>query len=162
MKAPVADAAGKDASPSGTARDTDAPIIVQTVTRGRCRRVRPIISCRFAADTVSDGRIAICYCLLRFANRAAMKPNRDESGAGACSRTWPPKPLAARRTRARDQDDRREARLVSVRMLRPERGFDVGTDRKAFESRFATVCAGLQMGQRRHRQGPTQASGSPE
>jgi hypothetical protein len=31
------------------------------------------------ADTVSSGRIAICYCLLRFANRMSTKPNRDES-----------------------------------------------------------------------------------
>jgi hypothetical protein len=35
-----------------------------------------------------------------------------ESGACICPRTWLPKPLAARRTRARDQDDRREARIV--------------------------------------------------
>ena len=37
-------------------RDTDAPIVVQSVTRGRCRRVRPIISCRFATATMSVRR----------------------------------------------------------------------------------------------------------
>jgi len=53
MKAPIPEAAGKDASPSGAVCDTHAPIIVQTVTRGRCRRVRPIVSCRFLAATMS-------------------------------------------------------------------------------------------------------------
>jgi hypothetical protein len=48
------DAAGKDASPRETTPDTDAPVIVQSVMRGRCRRVRPIISCRFATATMSD------------------------------------------------------------------------------------------------------------
>jgi hypothetical protein len=52
-----------DASPTGTTCDTRAPIVVSSVMRGRCRRVRPIIGCRFAADTVSDGQIAVCYGL---------------------------------------------------------------------------------------------------
>jgi hypothetical protein len=43
MKTSIADAAGKDGSPSGTTPDMVAPIIIQTVTRVRCRRVRPII-----------------------------------------------------------------------------------------------------------------------
>jgi hypothetical protein len=55
-----------------------------------------------------NGRIANCYCLLRFAKRAASQRNRNKSGACICPRTWPPTPLAARRTRAQDQDDRRE------------------------------------------------------
>jgi hypothetical protein len=54
MKVPVAGAAGKDRSPSEAVRDTDAPIKIQTVTRGRCRRVGPIIGCRFATATMSD------------------------------------------------------------------------------------------------------------
>jgi hypothetical protein len=54
MKASVADAAGRDASPSGAAPDTDAPISFETVTQGRCHRVRPIISCPFATATMSD------------------------------------------------------------------------------------------------------------
>ena len=53
MKVPVLDAAGKDGSPSDTARDTRAPIIVNSVTRGLFRRVRPIISCPFATVTMS-------------------------------------------------------------------------------------------------------------
>jgi hypothetical protein len=53
MKAPVADVAVRDASPIGAARDTDAPIFFQSVTQGRCRRSRPIISCRFAMVTMS-------------------------------------------------------------------------------------------------------------
>ena len=53
MKTPVADAAGRDASPSGTARDIRAPIIVWSVTQGSCRRVHPIINCRFATATMS-------------------------------------------------------------------------------------------------------------
>jgi hypothetical protein len=80
MKASVAEAARRDASPSGAVCDTDAPISFETVTRGRCRRVRPIIGCRFAMDTLSNGRIAICDCLLRFANRMSMKPNYGETG----------------------------------------------------------------------------------
>jgi hypothetical protein len=82
MKAPVADGARKDGSPSGTTSDTCACINVSTVTPGRCRRVRQIISCRFATVTMSNGRIAICYGLLRFANRLATKPNRDKNRAG--------------------------------------------------------------------------------
>ena len=35
---------------------THAPILAYLVTRGTCGRVRPIISCRFTAVTVSDGR----------------------------------------------------------------------------------------------------------
>ena len=31
---------------------------------------------------MSDGRISNCYCLQRFANRAAITPNCDETGAG--------------------------------------------------------------------------------
>jgi hypothetical protein len=54
MQAPVADVAGMDASPSGAACDTDVPIKIQTVTRGSCRRVRPVIRCRSAAATMSD------------------------------------------------------------------------------------------------------------
>ena len=56
MKASVADAVGMDVSPNGVACDTRAPIYFCAVTRGRCGRVRPIISCRFTAVTVSDGR----------------------------------------------------------------------------------------------------------
>jgi hypothetical protein len=37
MKAPVADAAGRDASPSGAACDTDAPIKVLRSARSGCR-----------------------------------------------------------------------------------------------------------------------------
>ena len=53
MKAPVADTTGKDAAPSGAACDIRAPIYFCAVTRGSCRRVRPIISCPFATDTMS-------------------------------------------------------------------------------------------------------------
>jgi hypothetical protein len=63
MKAPIADAAGRDALPSGTACDSHAPISVSAVTRGRCRRVRLVIRCQFATATMSDGRIATCYGL---------------------------------------------------------------------------------------------------
>jgi hypothetical protein len=53
MNAPVADAAGRDALPNGTIPDTHAPIIVYSDTQGLCGRVRPIISCRFLAATMS-------------------------------------------------------------------------------------------------------------
>jgi hypothetical protein len=53
MKAPVADAARMDASPTGAACDIRAPISGSAVTRGRCRRLRPIISCPFATATMS-------------------------------------------------------------------------------------------------------------
>jgi hypothetical protein len=52
MKTPVK----KDGSPSGTTPDTDASNKIQTVTRGRCGRIRPIIKSRFATDTMSDLR----------------------------------------------------------------------------------------------------------
>jgi hypothetical protein len=32
---------------------------------------------------MSDVPIVVCYCLLRFANRVAMKSNRDETGVAA-------------------------------------------------------------------------------
>jgi hypothetical protein len=35
-------------------RASHAPIIVWTATQGRCRRVRPIISCQFATAKMSD------------------------------------------------------------------------------------------------------------
>jgi hypothetical protein len=49
---------GARCSPEGcsaeqAACDTNAHIKIKTVTRGTCRRVRPIISCRFTMDTVS-------------------------------------------------------------------------------------------------------------
>ncbi len=93
MKASVADAAG-------TAPDTHAPIHICR-SRGReSTTARSTVGSQFAADAVSDGRIAICYCLLRFANRASSQPSLGESEVYVCPRTWPPKPLAARRTRA--------------------------------------------------------------
>jgi hypothetical protein len=67
---------------------------------------------------------------------------------------WGPKASGCPQTRARDQDDRREARLVSVRMLRPERGSGGTNEQVTFEWRFATVCAGLQIGQRMDRRNP--------
>jgi hypothetical protein len=54
MKTSIADAAGMDASPTGAARDTDASIYSCVVTRGTCRRVRPIISGRFATARMSN------------------------------------------------------------------------------------------------------------
>jgi hypothetical protein len=92
MKAPVADAAGKDASRSRTTRDTHVPIIIQTVTRGRCRHVRLIISCRFATATMSNGRIANCYCLLRFANRWWNTRSATKAGVDACHECSPQSP----------------------------------------------------------------------
>jgi hypothetical protein len=53
-EAPVAEASRTNASQSGTDRAIRAPIIVPSVTRGMCGRVRPAISSRFA--TVSKGR----------------------------------------------------------------------------------------------------------
>jgi len=53
MKASVADAAGRDAPPTGAACDIRAPIYFCVVTRGGCPRVRPIVSFRFTADTMS-------------------------------------------------------------------------------------------------------------
>jgi len=91
-----------------------------SLTRSRkARRLHghPIVGSRFVVDTVSDGRLAVCCCLLRFANRRAMKPNRDASGVGACHERDRQSPWLPRRTRARNQDDRKEARLVLVRML---------------------------------------------
>ena len=76
---------------------------------------------------------------------AATSPNCGETRSGTCSSMPLPKPLAAGRTRARDQDGRREARRVSVRMGRPEGGIDVGEDSIVFETRFAMVCDGLQI-----------------
>jgi hypothetical protein len=62
---------------------------------GRCRRARPIINCRFATDTVSNGRIAICDCLLRFANRVSTKLHWGETGGDSPHKhgpqsTWRP------------------------------------------------------------------------
>ena len=54
------------------------------VTRGRCRRVRPLISCRFAMATMSDGRIANCYCLLRFVNLRRRSQIATRTGVGPC------------------------------------------------------------------------------
>jgi hypothetical protein len=76
-----------------------------------------IVRNRFTAVTMADGQIAVCFGSLNFANRTTSGRNRNESGACICPRTWPPKLLAARRTRDRDQHDRRETRPVSVRML---------------------------------------------
>jgi hypothetical protein len=61
MRAPHADAARNDGSSSETNSDTDASIKVGTFTQVRCRRVRPIISCRFATDTMSaaESRVAV-------------------------------------------------------------------------------------------------------
>jgi hypothetical protein len=94
MKAPVANAAGKDASPSVVACDTRAPIYFCAVTRGRCRRLRLVIRCQFATATMS----AVARRLLLFATlckSAATKPDRDENRVCICPRTRPPKPLAA-------------------------------------------------------------------
>ena len=44
---------------------------------------RSAVGFRFAAVTMSGGRIANCYGLLHLANRKATKPSSDESGASA-------------------------------------------------------------------------------
>jgi hypothetical protein len=81
-----------------------------------------IVRNRFTAVTMADGQIAVCFGSLNFANRTTSGRNRNESGACICPRTWPPKFLAPRRTRARIQDDRT---YVSVRTVRSEGGFGV-------------------------------------
>jgi hypothetical protein len=91
MKASVADAAGKDAVPSGTARDTRALICFCAVIQGLCRRVCPIISCRFARPQCPRP-IAVCYCLLRFANRVSTKLNWGETGGDSSHKHGPQSP----------------------------------------------------------------------
>jgi hypothetical protein len=80
MEAPVA--ARKDAAPSG--RGGLRHGCAHLIRDGHARQVPsrpPDISCRFATATMSNGRIAICDCLLRFANLLSKKPNRVDGGA---------------------------------------------------------------------------------
>ena len=142
MKASVADAAG-------TAPDTHAPIHICR-SRGReSTTARSTVGSQFAADAVSDGRIAICYCLLRFANRASSQPSLGESEVYVCPRTWPPKPLAARRTRAGIGTIAGGPACLGSNVAA---GTRIGgtTERVSFESRFATACAGVQIGNEAH------------
>jgi hypothetical protein len=70
MKAPVAEAARKDGSPSGAAQQG----------RAHYPPVRPVISSTFVTATVSDGGLAVCCCLRRFAIRVM------EHSIGDCDR----------------------------------------------------------------------------
>jgi hypothetical protein len=51
------------------------------IESGRARQLhgRLTVGSRFTRDTMSNRRIATRIGLLRFANRATSKPNRDES-----------------------------------------------------------------------------------
>jgi hypothetical protein len=139
MKAFIAEVAGKNASPSRGACGTDVPIQFETVTRSRCHRVRPIIGCRFAMDTVSDGRIAICDCLLRFANRVSTKLHWGETGGDSSHKHGPQSP------------GRPSGRELGIRTVEggPARlkqnaaaGTRIGRDSGASELRIA-ICYGM-------------------
>jgi hypothetical protein len=64
-------------------RDTRACISFCRSCEVRQFHSRLTVFARFIADTMSDVPIVVCYCLLRFANRVAMKSNRDETGVAA-------------------------------------------------------------------------------
>ena len=109
MKRPVANAAGMDASPTGTACDTHVPIKIQTVTRGRCCRVCPIISCRFATATMSDAaRRLLLFATVCYGLRICCRRSRTESTAEPSLIAYiAAKDPGGRRTRDRVQDGRR-------------------------------------------------------
>jgi hypothetical protein len=81
---PVAEAVGRDASPSRMVRDTDAAIFVKLGQGARQLRSHLIAGSRFLAVTVSDVMIAICFSLQRFANWRATKLHGRETTDGPC------------------------------------------------------------------------------
>jgi hypothetical protein len=93
-------------------------------------------------------RIAICDCLLRFANRVSTKLNWGETGGDSSHKHGPQSPWRPVGRELGIRTVEKEARLVSSRMLRPGRGSGETAERVSFESRFATECAGLQIGTR--------------
>ena len=99
---------------------------------------------RLIADTVSDGRFAICNGLLRFANQRRLIPTQSECRARTRSLSLPPRPLAGRRRRALRSGDQKGD-------VRPDSGLWIGgagvlDQREGLESlkcillRNATIC----------------------